>query len=85
MVRVADTTVDLLEEPPVARRSDKPKRERARDRGEVIALGIEVSAAHAQAVDDLCAKLRWTKRVALEAAIEALAAKHDIHIVADAE
>ena len=77
MTSYTEPSIRLTEEPPVAPKPSKP-RERARYHGTVVPLGVEISAAHAEALAALCVKQRWSKRTTIEAAIEALAGQHGL-------
>ena len=70
--------------PEVAKSNSGKKRVRARDRGEVVPLGIEISPQMDKAIEDCRAKLRWTKKVLVEAALEAFLAEHDFWPPSDA-
>ena len=81
MSTCVDQSISPTEKPPVAAKPDKSEekpRERARNRGLVVPLGVEVSTAHGQALEALCVKMRWTRRTAVEAAIEALAGQQGL-------
>lgn len=60
----------------MAKKDAGKKRIRARDRGEVIPLGIEISPQMDKAIEDCRAKLRWNKKVLVVAALERFLAEH---------
>ena len=49
----------------------KAPKNRARDLGEVVPLGVEVSARHREGVDECVRREQRTKRVIIERALEA--------------
>jgi len=57
------------------KRTDKPddskKRTRARDTGEVVALGVEISADLFRVFEELREENLWSKRVLVEQALKA--------------
>ena len=63
-----------LLEPPVAKKNDKPedkpKRSRARDTGEVVALGVEIDADLHQAFEECRDAKKWSKRTLVEEALK---------------
>ncbi len=80
MVQAVQECIDLLGESPVPPKkpgkSEQPKRVRKRDTGEVVPLNIEITPEKNAAIEACRAKLRWTKKVLVDAALDEFLEKH---------